>query len=659
MDSPLPMEQMTEKERHVRKLLAEIETLKAQLGKNKAKEKDYKSLLNTSRDILYRSDLSGYITYITPSVEHISGFSVEEVVGCSLAEDLYLYPEHRKEMLAILDRDGHVEDFTTQFKQKDGGFWWGAVTSHWIKDETGSVVGVEGIVRDVTNDVEKSSALQESERRYKALSDASFGGIAIHDQGIILDCNKGLATQTGYAIDELIGMDGFNLIAPEYLGTVIENVKRGYEHPYEVMCVRKDGTRYPASIRGSVIPYRDKNVRVTEFRDITQTKQAEEEKHKLEEQLFQAQKMELVGQLAGGIAHDFNNMLTVIIGHTDLAIHKAGEKAPLLKDLVKIKKAAEHSSKITHQLLAFARKQTVEPKTVDLNEIVEGMLHMLRRLIGEDISLVWRPSEELWLVKMDISQINQILVNLCVNARDAIDGGGQLTVSTDNYYAGSPSSTDDRNGDAFVRLTVKDNGRGMDQSTLDHIFEPFFTTKDVGHGTGLGLATVYGIIKQNGGRIHVDSTPGQGSIFEIFLPRHKGLGDEMDQSAETLQVRGGSEKIIMVEDEASILEMGKEMLEQLGYDVIATSSPYEAIEIIRRGTMAHLLLTDVIMPEMNGKELIDTLRKINPSINYIYMSGYTADIVSNQGILENDINLIQKPFSFEELAVKIRKALDK
>ncbi|MCA1784820.1 MAG: response regulator, partial [Desulfobacteraceae bacterium] len=327
---------------------------------------------------------------------------------------------------------------------------------------------------------------------------------------------------------------------------------------------------------------------------------------KMESQLNQAQKMESVGRLAGGVAHDFNNMLGVILGHTELALLRTDDKQKLCSDLNEIQKAAKRSADITKQLLAFARKQTISPKQIDLNDTVESMLTMLRRLIGEDIDLVWQPSDHLWPIKMDPSQIDQILANLCVNARDAIAGVGKLTIET-GMKTFDPAYCTDHEGfipGDFVMLAVSDNGCGMDNETLDNLFEPFFTTKEVGKGTGLGLATVYGIVKQNNGFINVYSEPGQGSSFKIYLPRL--VDDEETDKAvpEKKPATGGTETILLVEDEPMILDITTTMLQMQGYTVLAASSPVEAIDLAKtHADKIHLLMSDVVMPEMNGRDL--------------------------------------------------------
>jgi nitrogen-specific signal transduction histidine kinase len=395
--------------------------------------------------------------------------------------------------------------------------------------------------------------------------------------------------------------------------------------------------------------------------DITERKLAEEEREKLKEQLNQAQKMEAIGQLAGGVAHDFNNKLNIILGYTQMAMLKIEPSDPINDNLQEIMNAARRSSDLVYQLLTFARKQIILPKILDLNGTIEGMLNMLRRLIGEHINLVWMPAANLWPVKMDPTQIDQLLANLAVNARDSISGVGKITIETGNaefddeycaQYAGFVAGR-------YVMLAVSDNGSGMDKDTLDKIFEPFFTTKEVGKGTGMGLATVYGIVKQNNGFINVYSEPGQGTTFNIYLPRHAAKTEPPPKQVPVQAPMRGHETILLVEDEPAILKMTTIMLERQGYTVVPAGSPGEAIRLAgeQRGRI-DLLMTDVVMPEMNGRDLVKTLLPLCPSLKRLFMSGYTADVITHHGVLDEGEHFIQKPFSMKDLGEKLRGVLN-
>ena len=387
-------------------------------------------------------------------------------------------------------------------------------------------------------------------------------------------------------------------------------------------------------------------------------KKAEEDNGRLKEQLFQSQKIESLGRLAGGVAHDFNNMLTVILGNIELMKSELPGGHTLLKGILEIEKAAVHSQAVTRQLLAFSRKQVIEPKIIDLNESIKRTQATLVRLIGEDIDLRFLPGEDLWNIRFDPSQIDQILVNLAVNSRDAMTGGGHLTIRTENAYLDEaycwehPTCTP---GD-YVLLTVSDDGQGMDRETLSHVFEPFFTTKEEGKGTGLGLATVYGIMKQNQGVVDVRSEPGQGAEFRIYIPRAEG---EAESAAKTEERPATSPKktILLVEDNEMVRNMVAAMLTAIGHRVIIADGPHAALSLCAKPDMEiDLLLTDVIMPVMSGKELREKARDLAPDVKVLFMSGYTADVIISAGGLEEEAYFIQKPFGPDDLARKIREA---
>ena len=384
------------------------------------------------------------------------------------------------------------------------------------------------------------------------------------------------------------------------------------------------------------------------------------EKLALESQVLQSQKMEAVGRLASGVAHDYNNGLTVIMGYAEQALDKMNPTEPLYDDLQEIFKAASHSAAVTQQLLAFARKQHILPKVIDLNETIGEMQKMLQRLIGEDIHLALLSGADLWPVMMDPSQLEQILANLCINARDAIAGVGKIVIET------SMASFDDAccathagfvPGD-FVVLSVSDNGCGMSRETQGQIFEPFFTTKKLGVGTGLGLSTVYGIVKQNNGLIDFTSEPGNGTVFKIFLRRHQGEVTAPQEIAPAKRPTGHGETILVVDDDVAILNLVRSCLKRLGYTVLVSAIPGEALRLAETHIeKIRLVISDVIMPEMNGRELMNRLILLKPDLKYLFMSGYTADVIHDRGLPETNGDFIQKPFSMKVLAAKVSEAL--
>jgi PAS domain S-box-containing protein len=442
------------------------------------------------------------------------------------------------------------------------------------------------------------------------------------------------------------------------------SIKGEEQPPYEIEVEAKDGSLHWLEVKE--FPVFDQAGKVTYVEgiahNITERKRAEVERDKLQTQLTQAQKMEAVGRLAGGVAHDFNNMLGVILGYAELALGEVDSDNPLFDDLQEICKAAERSADLTRQLLAFARKQIIVPKVIDLNETVAGMLKMLGRLIGEDIDLAWLPGADLWSVKVDPAQIDQILANLSVNARDAIAGVGKMSIETGNVVFDDEYCADHVGfiPGEYVLLAVSDDGCGMDKKTQNNLFEPFFTTKVEGHGTGLGLSTVYGIVKQNNGFINVYSEPGEGTTFRVYLTRHAGAAESMPQAGLVKPAAGGHETILLVEDESAILEMTKRILERLGYIVLAASTPDEAIRLVEvYSGKIHLLLSDVVLPEMNGLDLAKKLLAHHSDLKSLFMSGYTANVIARRGILDAGVNFIQKPFTRQGLATKVREVLDR
>lgn len=395
--------------------------------------------------------------------------------------------------------------------------------------------------------------------------------------------------------------------------------------------------------------------------DIDERRRAEEERERLQAQLVQAQKMESVGRLAGGIAHDFNNMLGVILGQVELALMEPGVSRPLEDALQEIRNAAGRSANLTRQLLAFARKQSSVPKVLDLNEAVSSTLKMLQRLIGENIGLDWTPGDGLWPVKVDPSQVDQILANLCVNARDAIAGTGKVALETRNVTLDEPFCSLHAGfvpGD-YVQLSVGDDGCGMNEETLERLFEPFFTTKETGKGTGLGLATVYGIVKQNSGFIDVYSEPGHGTVFRIYLPRQGEKTERAPSEDPAAAAARGHETILLVEDEAAVLRITKRILLRQGYSVLTAPTPGEAIRLAQEHPKPiDLLMTDVIMPEMNGRDLAKALLARRPRMKLLFMSGYTANVIADLSTPDGPVHFIQKPFTIQALATRVREALD-
>ena len=537
---------------------------------------------------------------------------------------------------------------------------------HPWRDGRGDIGGIVIFTEDVTRRKQAESALRESEERFRMLVDSAPEGIFVQADGRFLFVNPALARMLGAEKpEELVGADLMDRMAPEFHEAIRARIRHQRETgklapPMEQDYLRLDGVRLPVETTAVPVRYAGRDAYLVFVRDVAERRRIEQEKQNLQTQLAQAQKMDSIGRLAGGVAHDFNNMLSVILGHAEMILETVATDQPLYGDLQEIRKAAERSADLTRQLLAFARKQTAAPKELDLNATVEGMLKMLRRLIGENVKLTWRPAPRPVPVLMDPSQLDQILANLCVNARDAVGETGTVTIATgtadfdDAYCAAHPGYVPG----AYAALSVSDDGCGMDAETLARLFEPFFTTKEAGKGTGLGLATVYGIVKQNRGFLHVYSEPGKGTTLQIHLPLQAASEKPKPQPEPAAPLPRGRETILLVEDEPGILSMTRMMLEQCGYHVLTAATPGEAFRQAETfpGEI-HLLMTDVVMPEMNGRELARQLLARHPRLKRLFMSGYPADVIAHHGVLEPGVNFIQKPFSTKVLAAKVREAL--
>jgi PAS domain S-box-containing protein len=524
----------------------------------------------------------------------------------------------------------------------------------------------EGIFVLSTDITDRKLTEEENARLASAIAQSGEAVVIIDNKRIVKWVNPVFEVATGKKREEAIGRplpitEAQDEVFYRELWNTLESGKTWRGH---LLNYKKDGTPYTEE--ATVSPVFDSANSIVSYvsvaRDITGVLKLQQEKEKLQEQFLQAQKMESVGRLAGGVAHDFNNMLSVILGHAQLSLDMLDSRHPLYASLQEINKAALRSAELTRQLLAFARKQTISPKVLSLNNTIGGLLSMLQRIIGEDIDLAWMPGRNLWTVSIDPAQVDQILANLTVNARDAISQQGRITIETNNtvidesYCATHLEST----AGEYVMLAISDNGCGMSKEILDHIFEPFFTTKEVGKGTGLGLATVYGIVRQNGGFINIYSEPGKGSTFKIYFPRYAGpeVAEKVDAKADS--PASGNETILLVEDEAAVLRLAKIMLERQGYSVIAATTPGEAIHLAESHSGdIHLLLVDVVMPEMTGRELSELLKASRPALKRLFMSGYTANVIAHQGVLDPGMLFLQKPFSARALAEKVREALGK
>jgi len=616
----------------------------------------YRRLFESAQDgILILDAESGKVVDVNPYLLHLLGFSYEELCGQHIWElGVFKDIAASKDAFKILQDNQYIryEDLPLETK-KCQPLAVEFISNVYLVDQNKVI---QCNIRDITA---RKRAEAERKRLLAAIGQAGEGIVMTDAQGHIEFVNPAFEQMTGYLREELVGRNPRILRSgnhdESFYHDLWETITSGQTWSGRMVNKRKDGRLYTEET--TISPVRDPLGKIVNYvavkRDITQDLQ-------LSSQLQQSQKMEAIGLLAGGVAHDYNNMLGVILGYAELALEKVEPGEPLHADLEIIITAANRSADITRQLLTFARKQTIVPVVLDLNQTVESMLTMLRRLIGEDIDLAWLPKTGLSVIKMDPTQVDQILVNLCVNARAAISGVGQITIETGNavfdetYCAGHFGFV----AGEYVLLAVSDDGCGMSKEVLDHIFEPFFTTKEEGQGTGLGLSTVHGIINQNNGFINVYSEPGKGTTFKIYLPRF------VDHAVFTPQEKiadiplSHGETVLVVEDEPALLMMAKMMLGKLGYHVLAAGSPGEAIALAEAHESAiHLVITDVVMPEMNGRELAEWLQSLYPNLKVLFMSGYTADVIAHRGVLKEGVHFIQKPFSIKDLAVKARDVL--
>jgi len=585
--------------------------------------------------------------YSNPS--ELIGKTDNETASAPMAE------KYRADDREVMETNRPKLNYREQQSQKDGGTRWLKTNKVPLHDKDGRVIGMLGTYEDITELMRAEEAMRESEQRLRTLAEASFEGVCISENGRILDVNDQFAAMLGYEQSELIGREILTLVAPESRSIVAEAIRTDRETSYENQLVRKDGGILHVETQAKMNILSDHRVRVTVVRDLTERRQ-------LEEQLRQSQKMEAFGQLAGGVAHDFNNLLTIIEGHVALLQLKESITAEQAGGLAEISKAAERAANLTRQLLTFSRRQLFQPKPVDLNDIVANTTKMLQRLIGEHIGLETHFAPGGAPITADRTMMEQILINLAVNSRDAMSKGGRLIIQTtaitisETDAAANPKA---RPG-AFIRLSVTDTGCGIAPKEMERIFEPFFTTKEVGKGTGLGLATVFGIVTQHHGWIEVKSNVNEGATFHIHLPRLAESKKFQTEFSRAPEIRGGNETILLVEDEAPVRSLARTLLERKGYHIIEADSGLSALEIWQQQRDAiDLLFTDMVMPAgISGRELAARLLAEKPGLKVIYSSGYTDDMLGENSPLRNNPNFLEKPFNSHKLLKQVRDCLD-
>ena len=648
------------------RMIGELDRQKTALQKS---EERYRTIYDSANDAIFIQDIdSGAILDVNQKMCEMYGFSREEarqieVGALSAGESPYTI----QDAMGWISKaaQGEPQLFDWKAKDKSGRLFWVEVKMRLSEIDNRDRLLVT--VSDITERKRAENALKESEERFSKAFRSSPAPIVITniDTGKFIDANERWLRMTGYSWDEISGRTTFELGMWQDIEVRVELaaqlLREGTVKDFPCQIMTKSADVLDVLWSAELINLGGTKVVLSLVYDNTDKNIAKKEQEKLQAQLLQSQKMESVGRLAGGVAHDYNNMLGVIIGHAELAMLKMDEGSNLHGHLKEIMNAAQRSSELTQQLLAFARRQTIAPKILDLNTLVTTTLKMVRVLMGENIELFWQPGDESYPVKIDPVQFNQLLMNLCINARDAISEDGRISIETQRVFVDETycASNTFFNPGEYVVLILSDNGSGMDKETQSKIFEPFFTTKGAGQGTGLGLATVYGIVKQNNGFINVYSELDEGTTLKIYLPYYNEVVVESRGEETQSLPRNNCETILVVEDEVALLDISSTMLADLGYNVLATSKPTEAILLGKEHAGAiDLLLTDVMMPEMNGRELEQYILKSNPKIKCLFSSGYTANVIAHHGELDADVQFIQKPFTLKDLALKVRESLD-
>jgi PAS domain S-box-containing protein len=621
-------------------------------------------IVESSDDAIIGKTLDGTIVSWNRGAERMYGYSAPEAIGSSMS---MLVPggiaEDLDPIFEKLRRGERVEHYETVRVRKDGESIHVSLSIFPIFDPAGKPAGAATIARDITKNKRAEEALRRSEERFKLIEEN------IDEVFWIADPDISEITYISSAYERIWGRTRKSLlenpqsfiegIYPDDRERVLSDLPlqregKPFDHEYRV--IHTDGSTRWIWDRG--FPIRDDAGRLTHYAGVAQDIT---ERTRLEGRFRQAQKMEAVGRLAGGVAHDFNNLLTIINGYSELVLDRLHPSDPIRGSIEEIRKAGGRAASLTRQLLAFSRQQVLAPQVLDLNALVAEVEKMLRRLIGEDIDLVMVPGAELGRVKADPGQIEQILVNLAVNARDAMPEGGKLVIETanvelDDAYARRHPVV---NPGRYVMLAMSDTGTGMDAATQAHIFEPFFTTKEHGKGTGLGLSTVYGIVKQSGGFVWVYSEPGLGSTFKIYLPLIEDAAESVPGSEGRELPFGGSETILLVEDEEAVRTLASRILQERGYKVLESASPEDALQIAEQHQEPiALLLTDVVLPKMSGRKIAEHLTHLRPNMKVLYMSGYTDDAIVRNGVLYANTAFLQKPFAPAALARKVREVLD-
>ncbi len=631
----------------------------------------YQAVFNNAIEGIYEATIQGQALSANPAFVQMLGYdSVEDALSKldDVALTLWADPNERAVVLKLVDMNGWVRGYECQYRRKDGRLIYIALNATVVRVSDGEDYYLASI-QDITERKEAEAKLRHSYVHYRTVFENAIEGIyeaTLH--GKALSANPAFVEMLGYDSEEevvsiLTDIPHQLWADPDERSNVLHMIDlNGCVRGYECEFKRRDGSIIHVMLNATVVRRPDHNdYYLASVQDISEKKQAEVKRLQLEDQLRSSQKLEAIGRLAGGVAHDFNNLLSVILGYTGLTIAMVDDDDPLKENIQEIQNAAQHAAALTRQLLAFGRKQVLQPVVFDLNQIIHGIKTIFDRTIGETIDQKLLLSPQIGLIKADPSQIEQVLMNLVVNARDAMPDGGQITIETSKMAVTGDEIVVDTvlSPGMYVKLAVSDTGMGMDANTKARIFDPFYTTKEFGKGTGLGLSTVYGIVKQSGGDIWVDSEPGYGSTFNVIFPCFNAVKPaSMNQPQISLMDTTGTETIMVVDNEESLRLVATKVLTDAGYTVLCAVGGNEAIDMARKHSGdIDLLLADVIMPGMDGRATANELIRICPSIKVVFMSGHTRDEIEHHGVIYGDTNYLAKPFSADELKVKIREIL--
>lgn len=745
----------------------------------------YRSLVNNSPDLFYRASLDGRISYISPSVYRLSGYTVEEAIGMNLSEEIYLFPDERKIFLEELTRNGQVDNFEAQLKRKDGSVWWASSNAHFVEDKEGNILGVEGIVRDITRLKTATQALQESEERFRLTFQTSPDAINLNRvaDGMYIDINDGFTELTGYLREDIVGKSsldiniwkdpddrkrlidglmksgavndleaqfvrkngeiGIGLMSARIIKLLDEAVvlsltkditerKRteealrlaqfvfdrasigifrsgsdarilnanpqackslGYTHDelckmtlfeidpsissedwddlwrrtckdeiltFETVHRCKDGTTFPVGITANLLEFGGNKYSITFVRDISEQKESEKQWAQMEAHIREAQRMEALGTLAGGIAHDFNNVLGAISGYAELAQCECLGNVNLRRYIDQICSASVRAKKLIQQILAFSRQASTEKAPIDISRVVKEALTLIAASFPSTIEIVQNIPPNLGAVSADETQIHQIVMNLCANAHHEMKTtGGRLEISLSSITLGRHDTTSypDMSPGKYLKISVADTGSGIAPDQIKRIFDPYFTTKPIGEGTGMGLSTVHGIVRDHGGSIIVCSDVGEGTTFHVYLPFAGAETDVAVGQAEQLPT--GRERILFVDDENVLIDLGKALLERLGYRVETRTSAIDALEAFRADPRKYdLIISDMTMPRMTGDELAQRIRVIRPDIPIILCSGFSERINAKAMAAIGVSAVLMKPMAYADLANTVRGVLE-